>query len=160
MLLIIILLTLVTGANGTWNANITTINNNPGIYFENIGKIGLYSNEWQVIVYYDLTNYYFELTKLNQYIINIRTMCNKMLAVHENMYLCTNIAQQFELILNGIKDRNILLRPQKQKKKRSLFNAVGTLSKTLFGTLNEDDAYHYDDLINELKTNDGHLLNF
>ena len=100
MLLLIILITLVTGTSGSWNANITTIQNNPGIYFENIGKIGLYSNEWQVIIYYDLNNYYYELTKLDQYVTNIKLMCNRMAAIHENtyIYLCNNIVYNLNLL--------------------------------------------------------------
>lgn len=44
-------------------------------------------------------------------------------------------------------------------KKRSLFNFVGSIFKTAFGTLDEDDADYYNNVINTINTDEKELVN-
>lgn len=46
-----------------------------------------------------------------------------------------------------------------QRFKRGLINAGGSVSKTIFGALDENDAVNFNLAIEKLKASDSHLLN-
>lgn len=49
--------------------------------------------------------------------------------------------------------------PEHSREKRGWFDAGGKAAKEVFGILNEEDAKHYDEQIEQVKENSAHLLN-
>ncbi|XP_074031661.1 LOW QUALITY PROTEIN: uncharacterized protein, partial [Leptinotarsa decemlineata] len=90
----------------------------PGLYYEKIGTLNLYNDDWKVIIHLDLYDYYDEYELIHFYVHQIGLIC-----------FITSVS------------------------KRSLTDGVGSVSKTLFGTLDEDDAIHFNSQINTLKKN-------
>lgn len=145
------ILTLILGlANG---ANVTTFSTTPGIYFEEYGKAQLYSTNWNLVTYYDLDSFNHELILLRDQIAKIEGICNNSTYIY-----CESGIKNLKIILDEIDQNAEILDPSHKRSRRGLINVVGTLSKTLFGTLDEEDAKHYDSQIQNLKKNEDHLL--
>lgn len=144
--------------------NYTPITVSPGLYYEKIGSLSSYSEHWKLVIYLDLGNYRDEYNIVTFYYQQVERLC---VACHENNFTTEcdsfqktisdslqNIKFQDQLILEllGVSKNTRLL-------KRALFNAIGSVAKTLFGTLDSNDAEYYNAQIEDLKAGQQHLLN-
>lgn len=158
VLWIITLTCILPGALGSEPANITKFQSNPGIYFEEIGKVSLYSTEWQTVIYYDLSNFNLELSMLKDCEGKFKRACSGLTECESTRRLCLSLSEHYSNLINEISERVKLIQGKEKRQRRGLFNAVGSLSKTLFGTLDDDDAQKYNEQIETIKTNQDHLL--
>lgn len=159
----LLLLTIVlTDANSYYNY--MPIIQSPGLYYEKVGTLNLYNDNWKLITYLNLQNYRDEFKLILLFTHDIQRLC---LLTKNRLGMITsecdsfnktvtdsiqNIRFQDDLILDmlGIDTHSV-------REKRALINAIGTISKTLFGTLDADDAKYYDDQIEKLKLDQNHL---
>lgn len=137
--------------------SITPLNASAGIFFEDIGRANLYANEWKLVMYYDLEIFKLEFSNIQYVTHQITELCSKLRNESELAHTCNGTLLQINLIVSNIKSQNILLNPQ-NREKRALFNAVGVAFKSLFGSLDEDDAKLYDEQIKNLTLNQNSLL--
>lgn len=157
MTLIILLVTSILGTVGA--AKVTTFNSTPGIYFEEYGNIQLYSTNWKLVTYYNLEDFHLEHRLLRVQTKEIEKIClNFKIHKPTRTHPCESQISNIKIILRDIDQNTEILEPKHLRNRRGLINAVGSLSKTLFGTLDEEDAKHYDNQIKKLKVNEDHLL--
>ena len=125
--------------------------NDTTIFIENIGHAKLYHDTWHLIVSLDTS-------VLNERFTNLQ----KMYVATLNM--CVNCSEQFGLnLLNN--QINRLNRTRKllaqllglSRSKRGLMNFVGSISKTLFGTLDDKDLDHINNELDKLYQDNGLL---
>lgn len=136
--------------------SISTFTEKPGIHFEEIGTVNVISNEWNIYVYYNLTNYWEELTGFNQYIETLKYTCEATRIIE----LCDVVLEQFNNQLQEIEHKNQLLYKSNNlvRQKRSPFDIIGTIDNRLFGVLDQDDAEKIATHIEQVKNNEDHLL--
>lgn len=154
-LVYLILLPLLTRAT----LKISQIDHNPGIYFEERGKVELFTTQWKLIAYYDLTSFNGALTQAEFYVNEINNLCKQLEGKPNFDLLCSSAVAEVSHLMNDIKLKFSLIQPKhKPRNKRALVNVIGTISKSLFGTMDEDDAKFYDKQIEKLKYNENYLL--
>lgn len=126
--------------------------NSPGIYFDPLGSLSLVDSHLSIVIPYDISF-------INPHILNLRLILEKAKRVCDNGkvfdYLeCTNL---FEPLNTRFKDiahdhEAIFHLTSRQSRRSALLGFVGTISKKIFGTMDEDDAIRYDNAIKEVET--------
>ena len=94
---------------------------------------------------------------LKVYTIKIHSLCSQLITGPDNAPFCGNIHNTLVSQIRELENKNALLKPVHTRSKRGYFDGVGTLSKTLFGTLNEDDAIALHLEIETLASNEKHI---
>lgn len=126
--------------------------NSPGIYFDPLGSLSLIDSHLSIVIPYDVSF-------INPHIINLRHILDKSKQVCDNGkvfdYLeCTNLFEPLNTRYNDIVHDNEAMfhLTSRQSRRSALLGFVGTLSKKIFGTMDEDDAIRYDNAIREVET--------
>lgn len=156
--MILVLLTLCMSTIALEHAN-NPFQTSPGIYFEDMGPVQLYSTSWKLIIYYNLTNYNLELEGYRNCLSKINVICPQLQKVDPNNDNCRLLVNQFNLHLNEIEQLNTLLFSHLIRSKRSLIDGGGHLLNYVFGLLDQDDANHYNNEIEKSRLNEERLLN-
>lgn len=151
------------------------LNNTSGMYFEDIGVTNVISGTWQLVVYYDLKNYWTEQAAFPEYLKQLYDGCTKgtyfqtygdrkpEILSEFDRTICLTIHSQLEKMISEITSKNELLYHGNRKatpyrQKRGLINAIGSMQHTLFGVLDEEFAKEYERQILTLNTNSDHML--
>lgn len=131
---------------------IESLPSSSGIYFDPFGSLSLVDSHLSIVIPYDVSF-------INPHVLNLRQILDKSKQVCDNSrifdYLeCTNLFEPLNTRFNDITHDNeaIFHLTSRQSRRSALLGFVGTLSKKLFGTMDEDDAIRYDNAINEVET--------
>lgn len=131
---------------------------NPGIYFENIGQGDIVTNSWKLVIYYDMKNYWKEYDGFKV----ILNKMNKLCEISTNTGYCNAVLNQLRADLMTVQYNNDLIFPRtyskKNRSKRGLFNFVGTYQNFLYGTLDQNYADKMEETIEKAKQNEAHNL--
>ena len=139
---------------------IAPLNPNPGLYYEQIRPLRVFHTQWRLVTGIEVAEV---LTSRPQTQPQINRM--KALCATYNWKSCPaddlNAALQRKL-RDGLRYEELLLsilgKPQLQRNKRSVpLGFIGSLSKALFGTLDNDDAQYYNKEIDKLYKDQNHL---
>ena len=138
------------------------LNNAMGFYYENIGNLHLYNDEWKMIIYLDFEDVREQYKRIESLHTQFTSLCNTFIKRELIVSLCEMINPQLDQTLNILHAQNKLISNILGSRtdlisKRGLVNAVGSLAKQLFGTLDENDAVYYDEQIKILHENEKHL---
>ena len=138
--------------------SIEKIEDSPGLYYEHKGEAQLYSSEWKVVTYVNLSDIdvkYESLLKYANYTISFCQKYNNN--TWTNVTDCTQMLHYVPIKINDISNKRQLVyqlaRNQESplRMKRGALNFIGELSKVLFGTMDEADAKYYTEKINRLE---------
>lgn len=176
------ILNLVIGIRATKyvneNIKITPLKAITGIYFEDIGRVNLVSNTWQLIVYYDLENYWDEQKMYDKCLQLLKTNCNREKNSHtygdpqigvlsdQDKMACITIHEKLKLMVDEIHQKNQILYHGNQEQQKNFLtrekrsaplNIIGNIQHALFGVLDEDFAKKYEENIHTIKKNERHL---
>jgi Baculovirus F protein len=143
------------------------LNSSSGLYYEKIGTLKVCNNEWTMINYIDLDNYQREFETLSYYVESLNYMCEKAQPILKKIgknewYPRVIFSSALNETLVELNKTNQIIReiiPHTIRQKRGLFDAVGKISKTLFGTMDADDAAYYDEKIKSLDKNQDDIAN-
>jgi hypothetical protein len=119
----------------------------PGVYFEHLGHVTLSHTSLTLVVYVPLSSIDSETFNLEQYVRYIEETCSKMIV--RNWTACYHFGEIMAYKLRHIKTTRQLLheivqvKNENSRQARGPLNFVGKISKTLFGTLDDDDAQLY-----------------
>lgn len=102
-LLITALFAQILGNESSTPFTITPFHNQPGIYFEELGNANLIHNEWNIIVYYNLENYWRELDGYQNCLKKIEELCNTLTYERTS---CQTVIKQFHIHLTQIQMKN------------------------------------------------------
>ncbi|XP_071643595.1 uncharacterized protein [Temnothorax longispinosus] len=115
----------------------------PGIYFERTGQLQQVEATWKLAIKIDVAALGNRYHQLQEFLQQAEEVCETIIA-KDTQQTCKNILHTIEK--NNKKLTQLLTRLQTIYKtnnnKRGLIDAIGTISKTLFGTMDADDAKH------------------
>lgn len=135
--------------------------NQPGIFFEHLGRISLIKTEWHMTVYYGLKPYMKEYKAINDYTEDLRKLCENM-QIHQGNEHYRDISKLLREKMENIRTLNRLIMgdlPAKYKRKRSApLNIIGWAQHELFGIMDEAQAEHIETQITTLEGNEQHML--
>ena len=145
-LVTLVIWTVFRMAVGNSGYGLSVYQESPGVYFEDLGYATLSTTAWTVVVYVCIPMTTSETTDLERYARYIDRACSRLIV--RNCTACNHFGDTMTRRLQQIRNTQKLLsdiaqRGEDDKRcKRGLFNFVGKISKTLFGTT--DDAQFYD----------------
>ena len=144
---------------------IQPLENNPGLYFERMQDVFFTETDWKVIIFIDLAPLHYNATYFHNALTDIRTRCRK---IQEHPALCEGLVERTYMLkeinrrvqvhyeelldtMNEVEPIDYSTPPSPKTIKRSApFGFIGSVSKTLFGTLSESDGQEYNKQIKEL----------
>lgn len=128
------------------------INSQAGLYFEEVGRIRLYHEDWKLVTYLNLTVYQEEYGHLRNMVGKMIGVCGELVERPINApgldISCGPILEQIKILVIEMDEYNVKWFLGRGRNKRALLNIIGSVSKALFGTLDESDAEKY---LNEFK---------
>ncbi|XP_072385482.1 uncharacterized protein [Diabrotica undecimpunctata] len=139
----------------------TPINKSPRIYYEHIKNVQFIETHWNILSHIPLQPFTDKLNFVDlTYQKTLRLCQNKPVLIE--LRLCdTSLKLLGQIIPRLFQDeqtlKNIILH-EHFRPKRALFNAIGSVFRTLFGTLDSDDAENFNNAINKAESNENHLL--
>ncbi|CAH4038465.1 unnamed protein product [Pieris brassicae] len=159
MLSFIFFLTYVSATHPE-NYNISTFNNNKGLYLDKISNMQLIQEKWRIVVYYDMKPYWEGEKAFEQYYKTLQGMCS---ALDEKTH-CEITMNQLRHSFEELKYYDQVLLTQhpgtrSKRRRRGLINGVGYAAHSLFGVLDESFAEQYQKDISLVKENEQHLAN-
>ena len=112
---------------------------NPGIYYEEIGRLHQIEAHWKLVIRMDIASLVPRLDHITKNIERIDKTCRSMIA---NVETCENLHEilekkhsKTEHLIHTI--QTIYKTPT--NKRRGLIDGIGSIAKTLFGTMDADD---------------------
>ncbi|XP_024885827.1 uncharacterized protein LOC112463592, partial [Temnothorax curvispinosus] len=136
---------------------VTSFSDEPGIYFEKIGTMQLQENTWKLAIRIEVAAFAIRYHQLQHYLGRIKNLCDRV--KDDNRVICNNILRITED--DNTKLTQLIIRLQTIYKvptsRRGLLDAIGTISKTLFGTMDADDEKHIQEQL-ELMQNQQNVM--
>lgn len=142
-------------AAGEKGYELNTYQETPGVYFEDLGHVTLSTTTWTIVVYVPVQKTGSEIISLQQYAQYIDSICAKLTV--KRWTACGYFSDTMNSKLHQIRNTQKLLidivqeSEEDKRPRRGLFNFVGKVSKSLFGTMDDDDAQFYHDHIEHLE---------
>lgn len=134
------------------------INENPGLLPVKQGRAFLQYESWSIIKTIDLTGIASDLQFNSQ---QYSKFCSKLLSFKNASSLVSKL-KDFQSQINYIRDEAAeklqQLIPSKRVK-RGLINPIGSLIKVITENLDNDDAMHFEQLLNDIKTREQAVSN-
>lgn len=149
------------------------ISSSAGLYFEELANLQVYHSEWAFVTFINLSHFTAESEHLEETVAKIQEFCDKI-KVEFTLPIptsnCEHVMPQLHSLLEEIHDfstkwfmnRELSAEPRYEndfrgfrRKKRGF---LGTITKSLFGTLSEDEGAFYMEQINSLKSRNLQLL--
>lgn len=137
--------------------NITRVQTEPGLFFEDMGKINLISQYWTIVSYINIEPLETSLSNANATYAMTRRLCQRI-EVHSQYTNCDqfldlikhdleNLLLQYEGLSQLMGKYSVLVR-----NRRGLINGIGDLSKWLFGTMSNADSIKIEDALGQLQS--------
>lgn len=135
------------------------VKSSPGIYFDPIGKLKINVGRLDIVTAYDVSYIEPHIENINSILGTVRFLCNQIQMETMINLECHNTLEPLSVKYNDIVSAysSISHLIGSKRFKRAWIGAVGTLSKTIFGTLDEDDAIKYDNAIQNVQDNEKRL---
>lgn len=146
------------------------MNNGSGLYFEEMADLQVYHSEWAFVTYVNLSYFTTEAEYLENTVEKIQEFCNKIKIEFTSLAIprsnCDQVIPQLYVLLDEIKEysskwfmnrdyrteqryENEFRGFRRRRKRRGL---LGTITKSMFGTLTEDEGNFFLEQINALKS--------
>ncbi|XP_076664417.1 uncharacterized protein LOC143366881 [Andrena cerasifolii] len=122
---------------------ITPITHKAGIHFTHLGKLYMITDSWKVVTHLRMDTLFGRGQQLLSYIDNIKIVCKQNKLNAEIRKSCNNyldiVVRRAEKLATRLKQVSGI--PSSiHNKRRGLINGLGSLAKTLFGTMDANDA--------------------
>ena len=129
------------------------LDSNSGMYFEDLGKLNILTSEWNIITYYDLSNYWIEEKNIQLCIRQLQKLCETSLNDNDIVDLCSSVIILLSHRLKNIQHKNdyIFDRTENRRRRRGLVNVIGNIAHELFGVMDNKDAQSIDNHFKEIK---------
>jgi hypothetical protein len=154
---------LITGG-GSLDFRLEGIPESPGLYYEHVGEARLSSSEWKILSYIDLTQVgaNFDVKRYAKFKIDFcetheRSDWANLTECKASIRHVDRKIERLELVRGILRDL-IKQDDNSVRSRRGLFGYIGTISRTLFGTLDEDDGKFYTDKISQLEQEQASFL--
>lgn len=132
-----------------------------GVFYERITPIGIYNTEWNIVYHMNITTLQNEFTQIEKTVQQLEKMCTSFandltpdLNLSEDNFVpksihlsrqCGSTFTQIQIMLQNIKEFNIdwFYAAPNKRTKRAPLNIVGSVLRSMFGTLAQEDATMY-----------------
>lgn len=143
------------------NQFVTQIVNSPGLYFDQLLDVKFTNDNWNVITFIDLSHIQPHLESVEFLFDKVAKYCDSASSSQVKTD-CLNSLNSLKLQhSNNIKkfsSISYLVQVNEMKRhKRGLIDAGGSLLKTVFGTLDSDDAHKFTNAINKVQSDEKQL---
>ena len=165
MMFLILLATTVATTDCELTYRVQSLNPNPGIYYERIQDIRYMETDWKIIIFINIKPLHYDAYHFTRTLQKLRDSC-----IHNQDYpdLCDSLMKRIYYIdainkatmnlynilidtMKEVEESETIPTPKAPTVKRSApFGFIGSISRTLFGTLNEKDGEYYNKKIEEL----------
>src|SRR5436190_5424320 len=130
----------------------------PGIYFEKIERLHIIKESWKLVVKLDLSTLHKRYEHLDIYIKDTEELCAHLkFGDLKDRFACTrfkSIAErEIKYLRDLLKQLRTTYRASTMQRRRGFIDGIGTLAKSLFGTMDANDEKHINEQINLLETN-------
>lgn len=132
----------------------------PGIYLEELGKASLTQDDWKLVLFYNLENYWHEWKSIRSVMDRAHQICaghSDQSANHtratwfpDKEWPCEALLQPLQVMIDGMQDRNAMLQEPKRTRRAPL-EFIGTFMSETFGVLDQRSARQYEAVINDLQ---------
>lgn len=144
------------------NVTFAPATTNPGLIFEQQKNIIMAHDEWKLVYFYDLTKFYGETQKMKAIQSTMKKICEELAhaRTYETKHICTLTINQLKIHLDHMETRDNIVQSfetHNNRNRRAPVEIVGTAAKYLFGILDAESAEKYDNDINDLKSDTGHI---
>ena len=141
------------------------LESNPGLYYERMQDVYFTETDWKVIEFIDINPLHYNATYYNITLDIIKTKCKENQkypklcgGLVERIYLLKEINKRINVHYDELMDTMSEVEPidystppsPKTIKRSAPFGFIGSISKTLFGTLSDSDGQKYNQKIKEL----------
>lgn len=137
---------------------IQEMNSKSGLFMEEIGNIKTYNENWKIITHINMSEYKNQYYHIKEVIEKVTNICGQLKPFEEDrdtIYTvrggCGPILEQIHELTEGLETQSVKWFIKENRKKRGLMNIIGTITKGLFGILNEDDAKQYIEQFRDLQ---------
>lgn len=138
---------------------ISAINKSSGLFYEHVKNIKLFNSQWNLVTYTDLFHINKKLTFITNSYKVTKTLCQQKMFISSTSCK-TSLIIVDKLIPNLLQKENTLKTLMSHNRvKRGWFNLVGSTFKTVFGTLDQNDAEYYNKAIDNVNENEKNLVN-
>lgn len=138
--------------------HITQFSGNQSLYYDPLGKLNLIRDQWKIVSYYNMQPYFQGNRAVDTFINYLEQTCKQ---IKEPSH-CNLISLQVQHDYSELQYHNQLLLNQhfstRSRTRRGLVNAVGSIANTLFGVLDQSFADKYQRDIENINSNEKHLL--
>lgn len=128
------------------------------MFFENLGPVKFYTDTWNLVIHYNFSQTLEKFLLINEIQNATKNMCS-LIPFHLEKTICL---QSLQLINNKLpqlenKYKSFTQLIGHRRQKRGIVNGVGTVLKTLFGSMDDADAEYYNNAINHVITDNKHF---
>src|SRR5436190_43972 len=130
----------------------------PGIYFEKIGRLHQIKDSWKLVAKLDLSTLHKRYEHLDIYIKDTEELCAHLkFGYPKDRFACTRfksiVEREIKYLRDLLKQLRTTYRASTMRRRRGFIDGIGTLAKSLFGTMDANDEKHINEQINLLETN-------
>lgn len=163
MRLIILMLGIMQGlfSLGTSESIVEPLPTDAGIYFHNTGTVNLMAMRWKIIVNYNLSGYWDDISSIEYYISHLNNTCQTGWTGGKRPKLCDVVVHQLTEQMQEITSQNALLMSTNKDhalRKRDIGDTIGYILGDAFGIMNQRDASHIENQLEKAEDNEKYLL--
>lgn len=132
---------------------VTKFVNQPGIYFENLGRAGVILTDWHILLKIDMSKFQYELKMLSDSVTNLSKFCT-------NKSHCSEFVSRLSSNIDDIKRVKVLMKSNGEHriKRNAPLGIGGWMAHEVFGVMDEDNAEEIEQHFKNVERNENHLL--
>lgn len=134
---------------------VNNFSHSPGIYYDKVNNVKFTNSNWKLVTYLDVDTFDEKIDFVDSAYAKSQKSCYDLAAL-EKTTLCESSLNLISIAINSLKSRQSELKHLLgyHVQKRGLFNAIGTIFKTLTGVLDNDDAEFIHTSIDKINANE------
>lgn len=137
--------------------DIYEFNHNPGLHFEKIGRLHHTKGTWKLVIKINLEELTQRYGQIEEYVQQHQLKCDTLKFYEQNQEdACISFEsiakRQAEYLKNLMTQIQTVYKPPINKR-RGIINGIGSIAKTLFGTIDADDEEQINKQLELLKNN-------
>lgn len=135
------------------------INSSPGIYFDPIGDLKIRVSHLDLVTPIDISYIEPHIRNINTILGTLRLVCSQIQLETAYNLECHNILEPLTIRYHDLVSEYSAISHlvDKRFKRSAWIGGIGSLAKTIFGTLSEDDGIRYDNAIQNAYDNEKRL---
>ncbi|XP_048513605.1 uncharacterized protein LOC125501494 [Athalia rosae] len=131
--------------------------NSAGLYYEEVGTVKLYSTEWRIVTFLDLSHFFDQLDRIAILSEKVKAACR---TDGSRMITCRKYLDSLDHVVIGLKEKQTDLQdflgfydasePKSNRNKRGWFDGIGHVFQEIFGLVDNEDGERFDAEIEKL----------